>query len=113
MKAIICGGRDFFDIEHAFLELDAFHADFSITTVIQGGAGGADHIAKLWACSRMIPMIEHKARWRELGKRAGSERNKFMLEHESPGCVIAFHGGTGTAHMKRIAKEAGIKVYEL
>lgn len=113
MKAIICGGRDFTNWMAALPELDKIHSKTPITLVIQGGATGADHIAKVWAEDRKIPMVEHKARWRELGKRAGSVRNTFMLEHERPDIVIAMPGGYGTAHMKRISRDADVEVVEI
>lgn len=113
MKAIICGGRDFTDFKTAMAELDKINSKLGITLVIQGGATGADHIAKVWAEDRGIPMVEHKARWKDFGKRAGSVRNTFMLEHERPNIVIAMPGGYGTAHMKRIASENGVEVVEI
>jgi predicted PP-loop superfamily ATPase len=35
-----------------------------------------------------------------------------MLD-EGPSLVVAFPGGTGTAHMVRIAREAGVNVLEV
>jgi hypothetical protein len=36
-----------------------------------------------------------------------------MLREGKPDLVIAFPGGRGTAHMTRIALEAGLKVIEI
>lgn len=35
-----------------------------------------------------------------------------MLDFGMPDLVVAFAGGSGTAHMVRIAKEAGVEVVE-
>lgn len=113
MKVIICGGRDFNDFMGAVAALDKLHEERPITTVVQGGANGADYHGKVWAAHNGIPMVEHKAKWKELGRRAGPVRNQFMLDHEKPDAVIALPGGIGTEHMKRISKEAGVEVIEL
>jgi len=59
-------------------------------------------------------MCEHSpAEWDKFGRRAGPLRNEQMLREGKPDVVVAFPGGRGTAHMVRIAKEAGIDVLEI
>lgn len=113
MKAIICGGRDFLDFEYAMRELDSVHRERKLTLVIQGEARGADYLARLWAESRGVDVVGHKAKWKEFGSRAGPVRNKHMLEFENPDIVIAMPGGSGTSHMKKIARDAGVEVVEI
>jgi len=38
-------------------------------------------------------------------------RNLAMLEKFRPDILIAFHGGAGTMHMRRIAEAAGVPIY--
>ena len=36
-----------------------------------------------------------------------------MLTESQPHVIIAFKGGSGTAHMMKIGREAGVPVYEV
>lgn len=78
--------------------------------IIQGGAKGADFLAKCWAKEKAVPCEEYPADW-SLGKQAGIIRNKRMLEEGKPDLVLAFPGGKGTANMIWQAVDAGIEVY--
>lgn len=107
MKVIICGGRDFNDMTMACEELDTIHAQWPITLVIEGGARGADRIARNWARMRNIPFQTVNADWNKHGKRAGYLRNVAMAELKPDG-VIALPGGVGTKMMLDIAKQRNI-----
>ena len=50
-------------MDHAtlFEELDFAHHQVGIELIIQGGALGADALAKRWALERNVPMKEYKA----------------------------------------------------
>jgi len=111
MKVLVCGGRDFTDDAFLFRALDAAHARIPFSIVIHGGAKGADHYSELWAIARGIHYARVPALWDALGRSAGPKRNEAMLLL-APDVVVAFPGGRGTAHMIRIATEAGIKVWE-
>lgn len=129
MKTIlICGGRRFGDLTQLFPETEhdkrRREYDFIWTTldrlwepdwtrVIAGGATGADTVGVEWALSRGILVREYLAEWNKFGKRAGILRNVRMLEEGRPDTVVAFPGGNGTAHMTRIAREAGVQVHEI
>lgn len=112
-RLLLCGGRDFTDF--AFLE---HHMGLvrpwcvARPLVIQGGARGADALAKRYAAAMGLPCAEVVALWSNYGNRAGSLRNEWMLELLMPDLVIAMPGGVGTAHMVRIAAKAGIDVYD-
>ena len=108
---IVCGGRAYDDSDAAFDALDRFHAAKPVSLVVQGGAPGADLLAKTWARSRGLPCQEERADWNKHGRKAGPIRNQHMLKTWRPQAVVAFPGGAGTAHMKRIAKEAGVPVF--
>lgn len=112
-RILICGGRKYMDAIHAFKVLDAckghFAPDFCVCV---GGAKGADDLGRRWAIDQMAPVFVCNAQWDGFGQQAGSIRNNWMLKWFMPDLVIAFPGGVGTAHMKKIAKAAGVIVYE-
>lgn len=111
MRIIVCGGRNYRDWETMFSELDKRLAGLSV--IIQGGANGADRLAKDWATNNCVEWLEYKAPWAEFGKRAGPLRNAMMLHDGKPDLVLAFPGGSGTSDMIRRAKAAGIPVHEV
>lgn len=123
MKLLVCGGRRFGlapgEREIAFNVLDTWHARRPITTIIQGKARGADTLAEQWAESRGIPTDPYPVTqaewdaWMRAGRPApspGSTRNTRMLAKGRPDAVLALPGGTGTAHMVRIATSARVPV---
>lgn len=81
--------------------------------IIHGGARGADSLAAYWAAHSGVPFETYQADWKQHGRGAGPIRNKRMLSEGKPDLVVAFPGGSGTAHMVRIAREAGVKVMEV
>lgn len=110
MKILICGGRDFNDYVKLEDTLNQIEGRF---TIISGAAKGADTLAIQYAKQYGNPVKIYPANWDLYGKAAGLIRNQQMLDHEHPDLVIAFPGGRGTAHMKRIAREAAVEVREI
>jgi hypothetical protein len=110
MRVLVCGGRDYQDVVQVNLVLDTFHALHTITGLCHGGARGADSLAGRWAAKNKIPRAVYPANWKEHGKAAGPIRNAFMLEAYKPDLVIAFPGGSGTAHMVKLAERAQVRV---
>lgn len=113
MKLLVCGGRDYLDRKALFSILDMMNYDGDhgnlISEIVQGGARGADRLAKEWAEVRGVRMTEFPAKWNLYGKRAGYIRNVEMADYR-PDRVLAFPGGKGTAMMIKIAKERNIPV---
>jgi hypothetical protein len=110
VKVLVCGGRDFDDaalLDRAMCELDNA---ICITSVIHGGAKGADTLAGEWAKKHKIAVRAYPADWDKYGRRAGPLRNEQMLAEGKPDFVLAMPGGRGTAHMVSIAEAAGVKV---
>lgn len=112
MKFIVCGGRDYKNISAVRHALTALHARVGITLIIEGGATGADRLAREWAVQAGVPFVTVEANWAKLGKAAGPLRNTEMLTDHSPAGVVAFPGGRGTADMVAQARAAGFKVWE-
>lgn len=110
---LVCGGRDFNDAAMVEQVLGAVHAQRPITCLIHGAARGADTLGKLWALARGIEQTPYPADWNKHGKSAGPIRNRWMLNASHPEYVVAFPGGSGTADMAQISKDAGLPVWRL
>lgn len=115
MRVLVCGGRDYDDSHRVYQVLDKLHAEAGIDIIIEGGAKGADRLAREWAWHPYgCGMVEtFDADWEAHGTFAGPMRNKRMLEEGLPDLVIAFPGGRGTADMIRKARRAGVEVVEI
>lgn len=137
MRVLVCGGRNFANRElerhdiakgkrwfiiRRLEEIAQEHAvatGVDITenwlpnwTVIHGDAPGVDQIAHDFAIVNWTRLEIYPADWDKHGKAAGPLRNVQMLKEGRPDLVVAFPGGRGTAHMVKIAKEAGVPVRE-
>ncbi len=110
MRVLVCGGRNFKLQSFVFETLDALDAEISISFLIEGGAGGADKLARDWAQSRQISFETYFADWKMYGRAAGPIRNATMLRVGRPDLVVAFLGGMGTADMVRQAEASGVRV---
>ena len=107
-RVIICGGRDFRDAKFMYAALITVLKEGD--TIIEGGAKGADRIARLLAWIVFGLRVEtFRAEWAKYGRAAGPIRNAEMLD-SGVDLVIAFPGGKGTANMVRIASQRGISV---
>lgn len=113
MRVLVCGGRYYNDSARVAKELSSERWTAPITTVIQGGATGADQLAREWAEAQGIPVLEMRADWKKHGRKAGPMRNQSMIDLSAPDLVVAFPGGRGTADMVRRAKKAKIPVWEV
>ncbi len=110
MRVLVCGGREYSDQARVNRILNTLLEQFPDLEIIQGGATGADELAKLWCLAKNVPMEEYPADWKKYGKRAGYIRNVKMLEEGQPDLVIAFPGGPGTGMMVNLADKANVSV---
>jgi hypothetical protein len=116
-RVLVCGSRDWTDQGPIYAVLDGYDHDpleFGVT-VINGGAPGADSIAKRWAELNKVPCITCMADWKGQGKAAGPIRNGKMLGLH-PDVVWAFvtkplDESRGTADMVRRARAVGTPTY--
>ncbi len=112
MRVLVCGGRDYNDVQHVYRELDGLHAmaRHDCMIVIQGGATGADKLARQWCMDRTVEYLNFPADWEKYGRAAGPIRNEKMILVGAPDMVLAFPGGRGTADMVSKADAAGVPV---
>lgn len=132
VRLLVCGGRNFgyvakdenpldpevqkrIKLQRAcfYKVMDTFYKENPNLLVIQGGAKGADKLAKQWANIHEVASIEYMPDWSNYGKAAGILRNIDMLEDGEPDVTIAFPGSTGTKHMVSISRKANVKVIEI
>ena len=110
MRVLVCGDRNWIDAELLFDTLDSLERPL---VVVEGGARGADRLARAWAQARDVPWEEYPADWSHRGKAAGPIRNQQMLD-TGPDVVIAFHddldGSKGTRDMVSRALKANVAV---
>jgi hypothetical protein len=117
-RVLVCGGRDYDNRDRLFGVLDKALRAATLAgkafTLVHGGARGADSLSGLWATTRQVSDVRvYQADWDAHKKAAGPIRNKKMLTESQPHVIIAFKGGSGTAHMMKIGREAGVPVYEV
>lgn len=113
LRVLVCGGRNYMDREHVFAVLDALWKEIEFVHIIQGGAYGADLMAKEWALANPNKVVhtQYGANWKLHGPGAGPIRNRRMLYEGKPDVVVAFPSqGNGTANMIDQARKAGIPV---
>ena len=109
MKLLVCGGRDYNDMDYVASCLQYVHDTRGIELIIHGDATGADNVGIPHTGDEYHVWPEH---WRRLGRRAGPLRNQAMLDNEQPDGVVAFPGGDGTADMTTRARAGGVPVWE-
>lgn len=69
MRVLVCGGRDYLNRGAVFRALDELSHQYGRLTVIQGGARGADALAREW-CARQqsVHLINEPADWKAHGR---------------------------------------------
>ncbi len=109
---IFCGDRNWTDriaIRNQLLRQN------KESIIVEGGANGADTIAKEEAEKLGYTVKEYPADWNQYGPAGGPIRNQKMIKCEKPDMVIAFHNNLkaskGTLDMLTRARKAGIKAY--
>ena len=110
---LICGGRDFSDVEMFDNAMSDIMNRFGHPSqIVHGAAKGADSMAGELAKRMAIDVVSCPANWKKLGRSAGPIRNRRMLSYQ-PDKIIAFPGGRGTADMIEKGRKAKIDVIEI
>ena len=109
MKVLVTGSRNWTDKEAVEINIARTKPDI----IIEGGARGADTIAKEYAHKTFRKVIEVKPEWDKYGKKAGAIRNAEMIAMK-PDVVLAFSTDLskdkGTRDTVNKALQKGIKV---
>lgn len=105
MKIAVIGSRTFNDaalLEKTLLEKLDINA---VTTLVSGGAKGADSLAEAFAAKHGLTVQIFKPDWKQFGRGAGIIRNKEIIAAADQ--VIAFWDGKskGTLSSINIAKK--------
>lgn len=118
VRVIAVGGRRYADRDKVARTLRRLNDLYLIgfepgeIVLVHGGCTGADTLAAEEAVKLGWRAEAHPADWETHGNAAGPIRNKHMVSLGAAYC-IAFPGGSGTAHCKRLAKVAGIPVIDV
>ncbi len=113
MQVLVCGGRDFDDVDLMNRVLSHLTSTLPVSTIIDGSASGADTLANWWARAHGLRERRFPALWKTEGNAAGPRRNRRMLEAARPDLVVAFPGGTGTADMIHQSRESALTVIDV
>jgi len=108
----VTGGRKYQDAGVVAEMLSFASSMKEHVTIVVGCANGLDRLVRDWCKKNDVMFEEFVADWTNLGKAAGPMRNKAMLDSGME-ILIAFPGGTGTAHMTGICRKAGVQVIEV
>lgn len=100
----VVGSRSFNDYDLMVQELSRIEG---VTSIVSGGANGADKLAERYAREHGLPITVHLPDWDRFGRRAGLVRNMKIVN----GCdaLIAFWDGEskGTKDSIRKAELSG------
>jgi hypothetical protein len=110
MILLVCGGRKYADKAKVYKTLTKIHSAKPIDVLIQGGARGADALAKQWAHEMGVHCAQVDALWHKMGDAAGPPRNRAMALLR-PDLVLGFPGGGGTRDMLNTALARKIKIH--
>ena len=109
MNVAIVGSREFTDGRVIRASIERLRP----TTIVSGGARGADSLGAFWARELSIPTIIHLPDWDRFGKSAGYRRNELIVRDSD--MVLAFFApgprSRGTQHTVAIARAAGKTVH--
>ena len=112
---LIAGSRTFEDRELLYRVADEVLAGDNETVIIEGGARGADSLAKDYALERGLELVEFKADWKQYGRAAGPKRNDEMVDYikEKDGEALYFwdEESRGTKQCIESAQKKGVPVW--
>lgn len=116
---LVTGSRNWTDAT----SLNEVLTEIAPKMVVQGGAQGADHLARRWCEQTGTPCVEIPALWEAHGNKAGPIRNELMLRIaqtlaaarnmtvEVVACPLP--DSKGTLHMMQLATNANLCIYKI
>jgi hypothetical protein len=103
MKVAVIGGREFNDYDRLKRILDLY----PITTIVSGGARGADSLGERYADEKGLKKEIYKPDWDLFGKTAGFMRNTTIVENSN--MVVAFWDGESKGTKDSLDKAHNLK----
>lgn len=107
MKLGVIGSRTFNDYGRLKIMLDVLLDGFGFTTVVSGGAKGADSLGEKYADERGLKKIIHLPDWDLHGKAAGFIRNRDIINDADILVACWDKKSKGTRHSIGLAHETG------
>lgn len=112
MRMLITGSRNH-DNKDLIVDSIEFYLGESYiedVTIIEGGARGADRIAREHGLDMGYSIETFNADWKQYGKKAGGIRNQKMVDSGADICLaFPLKNSIGTYDCVRRAKKSGIK----
>jgi len=105
MNVGVVGGRTFNDYGKLKIMLDVLLDGFGVTTIVSGGADGADSLGAKFADERGLKKIIHIPDWKEHGRAAGMIRNKDIINDSDIVVACWNKESRGTKNSIDLAKE--------
>ena len=109
MRVIIAGSRGIVNYNALLQAIQ--DSGFEITTVISGGARGADRLGERFARENKIPLHIYAANWELHGRAAGYIRNKEMVDNADALICLWDGESRGSKHTIEIANSKGLHVH--
>jgi len=114
MRLLVCGSRCWDDADKIEEVLTRVTDGAAEVVLIHGAARGADRLGEQVGRRRGWRIEAYPAEWERTGRRAGMDRNRWMLTDGRPDFVVAFLDertkvSNGTRDMIRRATQAGIR----
>lgn len=109
MRTIIAGSRE--GVTYKDIVQAVEQCGWMPTTIICGGARGADALGDAWAKSMGVPVEYYPADWNQYGRQAGPIRNSQMAKNSE--ALIAVWDGfsRGTKNMIEMAAKNHLRIY--
>lgn len=103
MRVIVAGSRHIMDAALVASTIQLSGIAPEITTLLSGTAAGVDTLAESLALETKTTVKRFVPEWEKLGKRAGPERQRQMLQ-EADACIIIWDGQSpGTKNLINMA----------
>ena len=106
----IVGSRNFTDYDMFCRHVDEFVKNNHVTSIVSGGARGADSMAERWAHEHNVPIMVYHAEWTKYGRSAGPRRNMKIVADSSYILAFPSKDGHGTQNTIAFASKKGIMV---
>ena len=112
---LIAGSRNFEDWKiFEMVTREIIDGDERFTVIVEGGAAGADSMARKYAAENGMKTVEFTPDWKQYGRAAGPKRNDEMVRFiaERNGTALYFWDGEskGTKQCISSARRKGLKI---